>query len=157
MDSYRENGCFTCLCEYFNTVVRVVGVILAIVFWIVGINGGPLVNPEFFYVLFLAIVVSILEGLFLFESCITGCCDRDGCCGKTWTVVLFVDNWKRSIVYGGLSVPCFFWKSLTILAGSALLLLAVMYLLLSMYPKPREELTTEQMGVEREKYFYLNI
>lgn len=144
MDGCRDNSCISCICEYFTTIVRVTGVICAVVLWIISIDGIANVGP-YVYILFVAVVLTILEGLFLFESCITKCCDNDGCCGKTWTVVLFLDNWKRSILYVGLAIPCFVFKIKdwpVIFSGVLLILLGILYLIRTFFFVRRTQQTT---------------
>ncbi|XP_022111290.1 uncharacterized protein LOC110990546 isoform X2 [Acanthaster planci] len=78
-----------------------------------------------------ASIITLLEVIFFFEPCFEKCCSPDNCCGKTWTVVSWLDNWKRSAIYIALSVICFLdhknvWA---IVAGVVLDLLAILYLL----------------------------
>ncbi|XP_038060254.1 uncharacterized protein LOC119731239 [Patiria miniata] len=119
------------LWKYYTPIVRIWGMGTAAAFWAVGITS--LETKDFYGIYFIVVasIITLLEVIFFFEPCFTKCCSPDSCCGKTWTIVSWLDNWKRSAIYIALSVICFLdheniWS---IVAGVVLDLLAILYLL----------------------------
>ncbi|XP_072038372.1 uncharacterized protein [Amphiura filiformis] len=127
-----DNAVCSFIWKWFTPIVRFWGVISAVVIWIICVRHFE--DSVDFFSIYLVVVASfttILEAVFLFEPCITRCCTPDGCCGKFWLCICWFDNWKRAIVYVGLSIGCYLDKSepLTITAGVMLDVLAILYIL----------------------------
>ncbi|XP_033643928.1 uncharacterized protein LOC117303735 isoform X2 [Asterias rubens] len=116
------------LWRHYTPVVRIWGMGTAAAFWAVGITA--LQTSDFFGIYFIVVasIITLLEVIFFFEPCFEKCCS---CCGKTWTIVSWLDNWKRSAIYIALSVICYLdskniWA---IVAAVVLDTLAILYML----------------------------
>ncbi|XP_030835575.1 uncharacterized protein LOC100893361 [Strongylocentrotus purpuratus] len=131
-----EDGCCTCLWRYYSPFVRTCGVLVGGALWAIGItqvydtNNGA-TDLFFIYILFAALIVSLLELMIFITPCCDNCCSRDGRCFVYWEYMNWLDNWKRAIVYLLLSVFCYIKhsNSLAILAGAILDALALIYII----------------------------
>eukprot|EP01137_Pigoraptor_chileana_P021327 Opistho-2@84879 len=71
-------------------------------------TGGAVVGKEFgigIYAILIGILVLFLEFVWILKKCT--CYTEGGCCDKALSVLNFIDNWKKFIVYVGLSIVCF--------------------------------------------------
>ncbi|XP_063969257.1 uncharacterized protein LOC129281319 [Lytechinus pictus] len=119
-----EDGCCNCIWRYYSPFVRTCGVLVGGALWAIGItqiydaSTGD-TDLFFIYILFAALVVSLLELMIFIAPCCDKCCSRDGRCYVYWEYMNWLDNWKRAILYLLLSVFCYIRHSnaLAILAG----------------------------------------
>ncbi|ELU04188.1 hypothetical protein CAPTEDRAFT_225987 [Capitella teleta] len=86
-----------------------------------------------YYTLVAAIIVSFFEFVW-FMNKIVCCKDNGQCCCALWRIIVWVDNWKKGVLYCLVSIPEFLkgWhSSLAVIAGILIVLLAVVYFLKS--------------------------
>lgn len=121
-----------CVWRHFTTLTRITGIFTAIVIWVVALN---LVNVDAdkriaVYLIICAMVVSFLEVTFLLNRCV--CCSDGSFLLTLWKYVMAIDNWKKFLLYAGLSILCFLhpnklWQAA--LVGVLLNLTALLYLI----------------------------
>lgn len=59
------------------------------------------------YMLSASILVTLLELIWIIDKCACCTCNKEGCCCKCWSIVRWVDDWKKGILYLLVSVPLF--------------------------------------------------
>ncbi|KAK2162571.1 hypothetical protein LSH36_96g05038 [Paralvinella palmiformis] len=78
----------------------------------------------------LAAIVTFFEFVWILTK--IACCKDDGnCCCTIWRIVVWLDNWKKSIFYILISLPLFSKASLGLIAGVLVIVLGIVYLLKS--------------------------
>lgn len=85
-----------------------------------------------FYILVIAGVVTFLEAVFAITYFIDLCVSVDSRWKGCWDVILWLDDWKKGVLYFVLSIPCFIqpvevW--LAIIGGTILILSGIFYVL----------------------------
>ncbi|CAL1530400.1 unnamed protein product [Lymnaea stagnalis] len=83
-----------------------------------------------YYLIAVSALVTFFEVTWIFDK--SACCVRQGCCCRIWAAIMWVDNWKKFILYVLLAVPLFledFRLVLGIVSGLLLILLSTMYLI----------------------------
>lgn len=78
-------------------------------------------EPLFSFLRLSAIVITILETAFAVDLFLEVCIREErGCCLRLWRGIRWVDLWRKSILYAGVSSLCFWYPNnvwLAILAG----------------------------------------
>ncbi|XP_019644775.1 PREDICTED: transmembrane protein 72-like isoform X1 [Branchiostoma belcheri] len=134
----------TWMWTYYTLVTRIFGILTAIVLWGVGVETITSINIGIgLYLIIVAIVTSFLEATFLLDKC--ACCGEGTACHKVWRVVMWIDNWKKAILYILLSIVCFLnpvssWMA--VIPGLFLILSGLLYMGRT-YKKHRDEQTRE--------------
>jgi len=83
------------------------------------------------------------------------CCVKEGCCCRIWSAVMWVDNWKKFLLYFLLAIPLGLEgadQPLSIITGFLVTTTAVMYLLKSFYKpskmaKPKPQVVVQKQPV----------
>ncbi|ELU04189.1 hypothetical protein CAPTEDRAFT_225988 [Capitella teleta] len=86
-----------------------------------------------YYTLAAAIVVTFFEFAWLFNK-IKCCGDDGGCCCTIWRIIVWIDNWKKGILYAAIAIPEFLkgsFSMLAVISGILILVLAIFYFLKS--------------------------
>ncbi|XP_006820519.1 transmembrane protein 72-like [Saccoglossus kowalevskii] len=152
----RRCGLCWMLWDHFTFVARVWGILTAIGLWGIGIetcHRGDHIEIGV-YLIFTAIIVTFFEALFLLNPCVKKCCSEDTCCGKCWSGILWIDNWKRGILYILLSIVCFLnphtvWMA--VISGIMLIISAVLHSLHTIKDaKDKQGISNENYGRFRE-------
>ncbi|KAK6182479.1 hypothetical protein SNE40_010160 [Patella caerulea] len=92
--------------KYITIIARIKGLITVIMLWVSAILRIKAVHNMDFrggYMLAVAIVVTFFELTWIIDKSV--CCRREGCCCTCWSSVLWVDIWKRGILYVLMSTP----------------------------------------------------
>ncbi|VDI48446.1 Hypothetical predicted protein [Mytilus galloprovincialis] len=82
------------------------------------------------YILAASILITLLELTWIIHKC--SCCSKEGCCCRCWSVVMWIDNWKKGILYLLLTIPIFLIGTKVILgfiSGLALIIAGLLYIL----------------------------
>lgn len=93
-------------------------------------NGAPLYWG--WYILSASITVTLLELTWMIDKCTSSCCSKEGCCCKCWSVVMWLDNWKKGILYLLITVPIFLIGTKVIIgfiAGICLVMAGLLYIM----------------------------
>lgn len=83
-----------------------------------------------YYLLAASVVLTFFEITWILDK--IACCVRAGCCCICWYGVLWVENWRKFLLYACLSVPLFlqgFRFVFGVVSGFCLVILACLYLL----------------------------
>ncbi|CAN8019599.1 unnamed protein product [Ixodes persulcatus] len=133
--SYRPNQGLYRTLDLVTPATRVWGILTAIVYW--GI-GADLAFHSFdlgIYILISAVLITLLETAFAVDLFLEVCVREErGCCLRLWRGIRWVDLWRKSILYTGMSALCFWYPCnvwLAILAGVMTLVLCILYLILT--------------------------
>ncbi|XP_046352318.1 uncharacterized protein [Haliotis cracherodii] len=81
------------------------------------------------YLVGAGVLVTWYEITWFFDK--SACCLREGCCCKCWSIMMWVDNWKKGILYLALSIPTFISGMRIILgmvSGFLLIILGCLYI-----------------------------
>jgi len=154
----QEEGGHGCCLEHIKVYARLAGVLTVAAMWVsavVMIQDKDLRDGQWlpWYLLAAAIVVTIFELLWIINKC--ACCAKDGACCTCWSVLLWLDNWKRFLLYVLMAVPMFlrgFSMPLGLLCGSMLIITANLYMIKTFYaPKsartPKIVVTTKTPNI----------
>ncbi|XP_070545304.1 transmembrane protein 72-like [Ptychodera flava] len=133
MAETRERcGCCRFVWSHFTFVTRIWGIATAVGLWGIGVEviHGGLHLEIGLYLIITAILVTFLEFLFILDKCATKCCKEESCIFKCWSLITWIDNWKRSILYALLSIVCFLnpttvWQA--VISGIMLVVSALLY------------------------------
>ncbi|XP_054711818.1 transmembrane protein 72-like [Uloborus diversus] len=145
MDRKKPKLCPKAL-EFIEATTRLWGVLSMIVMWGVGTDLTLHKHSLGSYVLFIAVVLTILETSFainLYLDLIIK--DEKNVCYQCWQHIQWFDLWKKTILYLILSIFCFLRPSkmwLATIGGSMLIILALLYLVFAykMYLTERENM-----------------
>ncbi|KAL5007953.1 hypothetical protein ScPMuIL_013534 [Solemya velum] len=97
--------------SYITAIARTWGIITVIALWAATVttlddyfqeNTGEYVG---WYLVCAAIVVTFFEITWILNK--SACCSREGCCCRCWSIIMWVDNWKKGVFYILISVPLF--------------------------------------------------
>ncbi|XP_025100828.1 transmembrane protein 72-like [Pomacea canaliculata] len=134
--------CFTAL----HRLCQTVGLLTALGLWGVGVEALFYHHDLGFYLLPLAMVVSFLELVFLITYFVEICISQASMCIGIWDRVLWLDDWRKGLLYVILSVPCFISPREVMLAVVSGVMLAVTGLLYSIKTfKTRRERPIEKI------------
>ncbi|XP_063217237.1 uncharacterized protein LOC134528008 [Bacillus rossius redtenbacheri] len=138
MSKYQYTRC-ECFWEYLVPLTRVWGVFTAVVTGGVGVDVAFHHHVMGVYVMIAAVIVFLLEITWAITLFIQVCLRNENSpLLACWEVVLWVDKWRKTIIYTGFSVALFIrphrlW--LSTVAGAMLVTLAFLYLVHSFRPK----------------------
>ncbi|XP_013777531.1 uncharacterized protein LOC106462177 [Limulus polyphemus] len=133
--NYNEHKCAWVI-DFVTPATRVWGVMSIIVFWGVGADVAFHKHDLGVYVIISAVILTFLETMFVVNLFLEASFrdeDKDGCF-RCWKRLQWLDLWKKSLLYAGMSVLCFVRPStvwLATVAGVMLLILAILYLLMT--------------------------
>ncbi|XP_071953642.1 uncharacterized protein [Antedon mediterranea] len=134
--------------EHYTLIIRAWGILTAVVTWAIGIDLCTSVKPWVgAYLVFVAVVLTLLEGAFLIGSCLDKCCNINNCCGKFWACLRWFDNWKRGGLYIVLSIVIWIHPGTNYICGSLVLSLGILYSVHTLY-----ESTVKEIESQREEY-----
>ncbi|XP_074662647.1 uncharacterized protein LOC141915131 [Tubulanus polymorphus] len=119
-----------CCLRYITLFSRLWGVVLVAALWASTIKILEAHKGHIFigwYLLGAAILTSLLELIWLIDKCI--CCPEDrGCCCCLWKCILWLDNWRKTIIYTAAAIPCFIKTVLLgVICGVFMLVAAMLY------------------------------
>ncbi|XP_062603263.1 uncharacterized protein LOC134265030 [Saccostrea cucullata] len=83
-----------------------------------------------FYLIGASTVVTFFELAWIINKSV--CCKQEGCCCACWQIVMWMDNWKKGILYLLISIPVFLEGMriiLGIISGFLLILCGLLYIL----------------------------
>ncbi|XP_014777177.1 transmembrane protein 72 isoform X1 [Octopus bimaculoides] len=126
-----RDGRKTCPWNGLLWFCRLWGLITAAGFWGVGIETAVFHRTIAIYFIFTALILLFLEIVFLIDIWLSLCISDDSTCMKLWQYVLWIDTWKKGILYILLCWPSFLHLQnpiLGILAGVMLLICAILYI-----------------------------
>ena len=94
--------------KYVVVVTRVFGILTGFVLWgsaitIINMRYGHLQIG--WYCLGAAFLYTFLESIWLVNKCI--CCELEGVFSYIWRALNWIDNWRKTIIYFGLAIPCY--------------------------------------------------
>ncbi|KAH9503019.1 hypothetical protein Btru_072636 [Bulinus truncatus] len=115
-----------------KTIGRTLGLITIAVLWISTVLIIKDHNSSYvgYYLIGVSTLVTFFEITWIIDK--SACCVRQGCCCRIWSGIMWVDNWKKFILYILLSVPLFledFRLVFGIVSGLLLMLLSTLYLI----------------------------
>ncbi|CAG5132049.1 unnamed protein product [Candidula unifasciata] len=125
--------------QYYNfflanikLIARTMGLITVAVMWVstVIIINDYSKSYLGYYLIAASSVVTFFEVTWILDK--MACCVREGCCCRMWAAIMWVDNWKKFILYVLLAVPLFLENMrlvLGIVSGLLLILLSTLYLI----------------------------
>ncbi|XP_033122307.1 uncharacterized protein LOC117121282 isoform X1 [Anneissia japonica] len=135
-----DNAICVWIWEHYTLIIRLWGILTVVATWAIGIDQCSSLKPWVgAYLVFVAVVLTFLEGAFLIGSCLDKCCNLNSCCGKFWSGLKWFDNWKRGVLYILLSVAVYIVPGIAYIAAIMLDILALMYIARSVKgrdPKP---------------------
>jgi len=122
-----------CFFRYVTVIARVSGIITCVVLWIITGNiihdkSSP-TNREG-YMIFLSTFITVFESLWIFNVCFSKIKDEGSCICSCWRIVIWFDNWKKCIIYVGITIPCLISQiinTLTIVAAAMVITTAYFY------------------------------
>uniref|UniRef100_A0A0B7BWK5 Transmembrane protein 72 n=1 Tax=Arion vulgaris TaxID=1028688 RepID=A0A0B7BWK5_9EUPU len=139
MDNKTEGCCWKGLV----VACRCFGIITALVLWGVGVEYVYYGTTFGIYFIFIAIITSFLEVVFLLHQIVLVCVSQTGLFMRVWDVVLSFDDWKKGGLYFILfAPPCFVKPAEVILgipAGCLLIVTGVLYMLKTFKTKRDED------------------
>ncbi|XP_048737791.1 uncharacterized protein LOC125652533 isoform X2 [Ostrea edulis] len=83
-----------------------------------------------FYLIGASVLVTFLEMTWIINK--SACCRKEGCCCACWQLLMWVDNWKKGVVYLLISIPVFLEGMriiLGIISGFLLIMCGLLYIL----------------------------
>ncbi|CAH1791201.1 unnamed protein product [Owenia fusiformis] len=124
-----------CPLRYITAISRCWGILTAIGLW------GSTIEilrdlSQFFYVGWYLIAISILVTFFELMWILnkSACCVEEGTCCLIWKGLLWIDEWKKTLLYLAFSIPCFLRGPavlMGIVSGLLLNILGIFYLVKS--------------------------
>ncbi|XP_059158614.1 uncharacterized protein LOC131942714 isoform X3 [Physella acuta] len=113
-------------------IARLFGVITVAVMWIATILIIKDHSKSYvgYYFIVASILVKFFELTWILDK--SARCVRQGCCCRIWSYIMWVDNWKKFILYFTLSIPLFLDEnrlSLSVISGLLLIILSTLYLI----------------------------
>ncbi|XP_076464171.1 uncharacterized protein LOC143296229 [Babylonia areolata] len=125
-----------CCLGHIKTISRLVGLGVLAVLWAATVTTlrGDFNLPTYvgYYLLAASLLVTFFEITWILDK--MACCVRQGCCCRCWDVILWVDGWRKFVLYTALSVPLFLQGLkgvFHVVCGFCLLVLACLYLVKS--------------------------
>lgn len=121
-----------CFIRYITAVARTWGILTTIALWFCTVKMLMELTDYIilqWYTLAVTILVTFLEFAWILTKCAC-CADDGGCCCTCWRVILWLDNWKKSILYILLAIPEFLFglfSLYTLLSGCLLAAMGVFY------------------------------
>ncbi|XP_033733981.1 uncharacterized protein LOC117323083 [Pecten maximus] len=118
-----------------TVIARLWAILTLAVMWGAGvytIQNPPDVDPKLYlgwYLIAASIVVTLLELTWIINK--STCCKREGCCCHCWSVIMWIDNWKKGVLYLLLSAPVFMEglrNILGIISGFLLVVCGLLYI-----------------------------
>ncbi|GFO04298.1 transmembrane protein 72 [Plakobranchus ocellatus] len=139
MGGASESCCWTALV----VVCRFFGIVTALVLWGVGIEYVYYGAVFGVYFIAVAILTSFLEVVFMLDHVVEVCVSRTSLIVRLWDIVLWVDDWKKGVLYFVLfAPPCFVRPTealLGVLSGILLVITGIFYMLKTFKTKKDEE------------------
>ncbi|ESO94201.1 hypothetical protein LOTGIDRAFT_232459 [Lottia gigantea] len=89
-------------------IARMCGFGVVILIWsaaVLCIHRYPDVPYLGWYLVASGLLITFFETVWIMDKCV--CCARVGCCCTLWSVILWVDCWKKGVLYISLSIPMF--------------------------------------------------
>lgn len=121
-----------CLWNFVVWPCRVWGLITAAGLWGVGIEAAVYKHTIAAYFLVIAVITMFLETVFLMDYWVAVCMSEDSSFMKFWEKVLWLDDWKKALLYAAFSCPCFinlYELPLGIVSGVMLVISFILYLI----------------------------
>lgn len=124
--------CSSCFGDFFEWLCRIFGLATSVGLWGIGVETAYYGHYLGFYILILAFVCTLLEAVFAVTYCVELCFSIDSRVRTCWDCVLWLDDWKKAVLYLVFSIPCFIqpydvW--LAVVGGIMLILSGVFYVL----------------------------
>lgn len=118
--------------DIFLWCCRLCGLLAVIAIW--GVAAETVFNRHYlgYYLLALACVSTVLEVTFGITYFIEHCFSVDSHCRSCWSCVLWLDDWKKCVLYYVLCIPCFVQPvdvKIAIIPGIMLIVSGSLYLL----------------------------
>ncbi|XP_045212087.1 transmembrane protein 72-like [Mercenaria mercenaria] len=126
------NICSSCAGDFFEWLCRIWGLATAVGLWGVGVETSYYGHYLGFYILTLAVLITLLESVFAITYCVDLCVSVDSRWKGCWDVVLLLDDWKKGVFYFALSIPCFIQPMavwLAVIGGMMMILSGLFYVL----------------------------
>ncbi|KAL8611003.1 hypothetical protein ACOMHN_042619 [Nucella lapillus] len=131
----RRVGVDCCL-SHINAITRLCGMAVLAAMWAATVTTlrGDFELPTYvgYYLLGASLIVTFFEITWILDK--MACCVRQGCCCRCWSIILWVDGWRKFVLYAGLTVPLFLQGlkgAFHVVCGFCLLVLACLYLVKS--------------------------
>ncbi|XP_067672481.1 transmembrane protein 72-like [Haliotis asinina] len=135
-----------CCCEVFLWFCRVVGIATALVLWGAGVEAAFYQHVLGIYMLVAAVVVTALEFVFVINYFVEICTSSTAAkCWRFWDCVMWLDDWKKGVLYIAICIPCFIQPHkvvLGVLAGSIMFVSAMLYMLKTFKTRRERRLET---------------
>ncbi|KAK7103085.1 hypothetical protein V1264_018051 [Littorina saxatilis] len=129
-----------CFLRHVTTIARLCGMVVLAVMWAATVTSlqGKTNAPTYvgYYLIAASIVVTFFEVIWVIDK--MACCVRQGCCCRCWSIVLWVDGWRKFLLYTALSVLLFLQGLqglFLVVTGFCLMVLACLYLVTSFRPR----------------------
>ncbi|KAJ8318616.1 hypothetical protein KUTeg_003707 [Tegillarca granosa] len=90
-------NCVNCFWDFYVWLCRFWGLVTALGLWGIGVEAAYYGH----YLGFVLLSFAVLHIPPLFFS------DTSSCCIGVWRIILWLDDWKRAILYIVISIPCF--------------------------------------------------
>ncbi|XP_033122308.1 uncharacterized protein LOC117121282 isoform X2 [Anneissia japonica] len=143
-----DNAICVWIWEHYTLIIRLWGILTVVATWAIGIDQCSSLKPWVgAYLVFVAVVLTFLEGAFLIGSCLDKCCNLNSCCGKFWSGLKWFDNWKRGVLYILLSVAVYIVPGIAYIAGTLIMSLGILYCVYTVY-----ESTVAEIEAQRKEY-----
>ncbi|XP_059158612.1 uncharacterized protein LOC131942714 isoform X1 [Physella acuta] len=128
----EEKSSQTFILANIKLIARSLGLITVAVMWIATVLIIKDHSKSYvgYYLIGASTLVTFFELTWIMDKSV--CCVRQGCCCRIWSAIMWVDNWKKFVLYVLLSIPLFLEDSrlvLSIVSGLLLILLSTMYLI----------------------------
>lgn len=130
---YNNERCYCCA-DYLIPVCRLWGILTAIGMWGVGVEVTLHHSGLGIYVLCAACLLTFLETIWVMNIFLALCIkDENHGFFRCWDVVLWLDLWKKSVLYFIIALIMFIkpHRILVVISGTTLLLLAILYLIVT--------------------------
>lgn len=121
--------------RHVTIIVKICAVILLAGMWVctVFILREKDITKRYspWYCLAASSIITLLEIIWFINKC-AYCADDGGCCCTCWRILMWLDNWKKGLLYIAFAVPAFFERNMLAVAiGILILILAFLYVVKS--------------------------
>ncbi|XP_041353502.1 uncharacterized protein LOC121371571 [Gigantopelta aegis] len=126
------NAPCTCFLKHVTLISRMWGLFTLIMVWasaVIVIQDKKGATYVGWYLVAVGILLVFLELIWIVGK--SACCGTAGCCCRCFTILLWLDNWKKGVLYIALSIPVFLESMriiLGVISGFFLITLGLLYI-----------------------------
>ncbi|XP_052821476.1 uncharacterized protein LOC128246943 [Mya arenaria] len=147
--------CSSTFGDLYIWITRLFGLFTAVA--LLGIAVETLVYGHYlgYVILVEGIIVTFLEVVFGITYIVNLCCSVDTCFKQCWDCVLWLDDWKKAVLFFIFSIPCFIQPSqvwLAVIAGIMLVISAILNIFKTFKTRVEKERKTHTQTPSYDKF-----